>query len=162
MNFENELQNSKIERMSSDIPSVNLWVRPESFNLGTIPLPSPDLFNFKYLKRIISYTKTKSGFKNNILSYSVWEHIACNKFRLHKEVAWLYFENYFLVHLRKIDERIEWDRRLSDATEKDVEEIKSKAEVCSLRFVLMLYLQNIHNTSLCSNIVMQEEYPLKN
>ncbi|XP_023218576.1 TBCC domain-containing protein 1-like [Centruroides sculpturatus] len=70
-----------------------------------------------------------------------------------------YFENYFLVHLRKVDERIEWDRQFSDVTEKDVEEIKSKVEVCSLRFVLMLYLQNIHKTSLCSNIVMQEEWP---
>lgn len=145
--------------MNIEILPINLWVRSEPFNFGTFPLSSPEQFNIKNLKRIISYSKEKSNSENYILSYSVWEHIACDKFHLDKELAWLYFENYYLVHLKKIDERSIWDKQLSEATQKDIDEIRSKVEVCSLRFVLMLFLQNIHKINLCSNVIMQEEWP---
>ncbi|XP_076363375.1 TBCC domain-containing protein 1-like isoform X2 [Tachypleus tridentatus] len=131
--------------------SIRLWVRSEPFELGTLPLSPHSKLIPKYLKRIVPYAKGQgeSGFPE--LSYSVWRHIACNKLQLTEDLAWLYFEQYNLVHLKKAPERIELDKMKLGYSGELADLTRKTQSVDLLRFVLLLFVQHIHKVNLCTS-----------
>uniref|UniRef100_K1QKQ2 TBCC domain-containing protein 1 n=1 Tax=Magallana gigas TaxID=29159 RepID=K1QKQ2_MAGGI len=61
-------------------------------------------------------------------------------------------------------ERVEWDQRFTECShQSDVDELRSQVSVGTLKFVLYLYLQQLHKVSLKASLVAGDEWPsLKN
>lgn len=143
----------------------SLWVKSEPFSYGAFPIAPHPRLAYNNVKKIVIYAKNKgsSGFPK--LNYSVWRHIACNKLHLSEDLAWMYFST---CHLLSEDlsaiERVEWDQRFTECShQSDVDELRSQVSVGTLKFVLYLYLQQLHKVSLKASLVAGDEWPsLKN
>ncbi|XP_056020202.1 TBCC domain-containing protein 1-like isoform X2 [Ostrea edulis] len=61
-------------------------------------------------------------------------------------------------------ERVEWDHRFSECShQSEVDELRSQVSVGTLKFVLYLYVQQLHKVSLKASLVAGDEWPsLKN
>ncbi|XP_066295233.1 TBCC domain-containing protein 1-like isoform X1 [Branchiostoma lanceolatum] len=131
--------------------TLQLWVRPEPFTLGVLPLPPHPKLGLHYLKKISVYAKTKGkqGFPR--LSYAVWKHVACNKLQLSEDLAWVYFETYDLLSHPSGEDRSEQEG--GSPGRKSVETFK---------FLLFLYIQQSNKISLRdSSLVTGEEWPTR-
>lgn len=143
------------------VTMVTMWVKSEVFSYGAIPIAPHPRLTFNNIKKIVIYAKNKGESCFPKMSYSVWRHIACNKLLLNEDLAWMYFQT---CHLFSEDvspaERMEWDQDYANATSKqEKDQLKSKVKVNTLKFVLYLYAQQIHKTSLKASLVAGDEWP---
>ncbi|KAL5017386.1 hypothetical protein ScPMuIL_006975 [Solemya velum] len=141
--------------------SVNLWVKAEPFSYGAFPIAPHPKLNFSNIKKIVIYAKNKgeTGFPK--LSYSVWRHIACNKLHLSEDFAWMLFSTCQLLSedIPPI-QRVEWDRKFSEyTTQTERDQSKCQEKVGTLKFVLFLYIQQLHKVSLKASLVAGDEWP---
>lgn len=142
--------------------SVSLWVKAEPFSYGAFHIAPHPRLNFNNIKKIVIYAKNKGdpGFPR--ISYSVWRHIACNKLHLSEELAWMYFTTcHLLSENTSAVERLEWDHRFSCASQPEREALKNRVTVGTLKFVLFLYVQQLHKISLKSSLVAGDEWPTR-
>ncbi|XP_052248923.1 TBCC domain-containing protein 1-like isoform X2 [Dreissena polymorpha] len=147
--------------MASD-PNVSLWVKAEPFSYGALHIAPHPRLNFTNIKKIVIYAKTKAETGFPRLSYSVWRHIACNKLHLSEELAWLYFSTcHLLSENTSAVERLEWDHRISEATDLIKDGMKNKVRVGTLKFVLFLYIQQLNKVSLKASLVAGDEWPTR-
>ncbi|CAG2247058.1 TBCCD1 [Mytilus edulis] len=146
---------------SGNDSNVTLWVKSELFSYGALPIAPHPRLTFNNIKKIVIYAKNKGESCFPKLSYSVWRHIACNKLLLTEDLAWMYFHT---CHLFSEDlspvERMEWDQEMSNcSTKQERDQLKSRVKVNTLKFVLYLYVQQIHKVSLKASLVAGDEWP---
>lgn len=142
-------------------PHVSLWVKSEVFSYGALPIAPHPRLTFNNIKKIVIYAKNKGESCFPKITYSVWRHIACNKLLLAEDLAWMYFHN---CHLFSEDmspvERVEWDQEFSNCSTKQERDLmQSRVKVNTLKFVLYLYVQQIHKVSLKASLVAGDEWP---
>ncbi|GAB6030190.1 TBCC domain-containing protein 1 [Chamberlinius hualienensis] len=144
---------------------VLIWVKPDPFFFSILPLISPHLkLSPKYLKYIIPYSQTKSSLGYPKLSYTVWRHIACNKLVLPEDLAWVLFLTYRTLQRGRSESRIQWDYHFATRSQ-DRDYLKSLTTVDTLKFTLMLFLQNYIKINLRSSSLLSvstEEWPSLN
>jgi len=142
---------------------VYLWVRPEVFDIGIIPIPPPQKLTHHNLRKLFAYAKNKGkvGYPN--LSYSVWKHVACNKLQIDEHLAWVYFHTCEVLIENKSELHLSNAQHITAAKNKAEEaSIKEKRSIDLLKFILYLYIQHAHVISLKSPVVTGDEYPSRN
>ncbi|KAL3857180.1 hypothetical protein ACJMK2_011872 [Sinanodonta woodiana] len=143
-------------------PAVNLWVKAEPFSYGAFPIAPHPRLTISNIKKIVIYAKNKgeAGFPK--ISYSVWRHIACNKLHLSESLAWMYFSRcHFLSENTSVVERLEWDHNFADSSKDEKENMKNQVSVVTFKFVLYLYIQQLHKVSLKASLVAGDEWPTR-
>lgn len=144
--------------------NVKLWVRSEPFDVSTIQMPPPAKLTLPNLLKLNMYAKSKGDAGYPRLSYPVWEHVACGKFKISEELAWMYFETFDMVAEDSCTTQLEWKENFAKcATDKEIERMKADISVDTVQFILFLYIQQVHKISLRESLVGGgEEWPTKN
>ncbi|XP_023931490.1 TBCC domain-containing protein 1-like, partial [Lingula anatina] len=92
--------------------------------------------------------------------YSVWKHIACNKLQLSEDLAWMYFEGYLLLSDMPSGQKVALYNQLAKCkTSADRDKWRAQLTVDTLKFVLLLYIQQLHKINLRTSMVLNEEWP---
>ena len=142
---------------------VKLWVRSEPFDVSTIQMPPPPKLVLSNLLKLNTYAKSKGDAGYPRLSYPVWKHIACDKFKMSEELVWMYFETFDMVAEDSCTTQLEWKENLAKcATSHEIEQMKADISVDTVQFILFLYIQQVHKISLRESLVGGEEWPTKN
>jgi len=145
--------------ITTDTNAVSLWVRAEPFSYGTIPVAPHPRLNSTNIKKIVIYSKNKgrAGYPN--LSYSVWQHIACNKLHLSEDLAWMYFHTckFFTENPSPI-ESIERDEMMFNSKDQ-LYKVCNQESVNLYKFVIYLSMQQLYRMSLRASLVAGDEWP---
>lgn len=143
--------------------SVALWVRPEPFDVSTIQMPPPAKLTLQNLQKLNSYARSKNAAGYPRLSYPVWKHVACDKFKISEELAWMYFETFDMMSEEGCTTQLEWKESFAKCgTGEEKEKMKANVSVDTVKFILFLYIQQVHKISLRESLVGGEEWPTKN
>ncbi|XP_028400600.1 TBCC domain-containing protein 1-like [Dendronephthya gigantea] len=143
--------------------NVRLWVRSEPFDVSTIQMPPPAKLTLSNLQKLNTYAKSKGDVGYPRLSYPVWKHVACDKFKISEELAWMYFATFDMVSEESRTTQLEWKEAIAKCTtEHEIEHMKADISVDMVQFTLFLYIQQVHKISLRESLVGGEEWPTKN
>ncbi|CAL1529173.1 unnamed protein product [Lymnaea stagnalis] len=147
--------------MSMAAKSVLIWVKAEPFSYGTIPVAPHPRLNSTNIRKIVIYSKNKGSAGFPRLSYSMWQHIACNKLHLSEDLAWMYFQTcLFFTENPSSIECIEKNERFAlckDQHEKS--KLAARESVNLYKFVMFLSMQQLYRMSLRTSLVAGDEYP---
>ncbi|XP_046840544.1 TBCC domain-containing protein 1-like [Xenia sp. Carnegie-2017] len=143
--------------------NVKLWVRSEPFDVSTIQMPPPAKLTLSNLQKLNTYARTKGNAGYPRLSYPIWKHVACEKFKMSEELSWMYFETFDMVAEDSCTTQLKWKEDCAKcSTAEDKERLKSGVSVSMLEFIIFLYIQQVHKISLRESLVGGEEWPTKN
>ncbi|GFO06708.1 TBCC domain-containing protein 1-like [Plakobranchus ocellatus] len=141
--------------------AVSIWVKAEPFSYGTIPVAPHPRLNSTNIRKIVIYSKNKGSTGFPRLSYSMWQHIACNKLHLSEDLAWMYFQTcqFFTEHPPAV-ECLERDEALAQCKDQpERSKLLSKESVNLFKFVLYLSMQQLYRMSLRASLVAGDEWP---
>ncbi|XP_065055048.1 TBCC domain-containing protein 1-like [Rhopilema esculentum] len=146
--------------MSSSSSSVSLWINPEPFEFGIVPIPPPTKLVHHNLKKLFAYAKNKGKAGYPRISYAIWKHIACNKLQISEDVAWLYFQTCDTVTEHNCEFRLMVaEQYLTCKTDEEKAKWRERCSVDLLKFLIFLYMQHAHVISIKASLVVGEEWP---
>ncbi|XP_059154104.1 TBCC domain-containing protein 1-like [Physella acuta] len=141
--------------------SISVWVKAEPFSYGTIPVAPHPRLNSTNIRKIVIYSKNKGSAGFPRLSYSMWQHIACNKLHLSEDLAWMYFHTcqFFTENPSPIEciEKDEMFALCKDQHEKN--KLVAHESVNLYKFVIFLSMQQLYRMSLRTSLVAGDEWP---
>ncbi|KAL5477734.1 hypothetical protein EMCRGX_G024572 [Ephydatia muelleri] len=143
--------------------NTTLWLNSIPLECGIIgPLQFTALPRFSYhqLRKLISYARSKEKNAYPWMSYSVWLHIAKNKLHLSDELAWLYFETFDVISDIEVQDRIKLLEMIKKCSSpKELDHLRRRVSVDTLKFILFLYVQNVPHISLKMPMISGDEWP---
>uniref|UniRef100_A0A2C9JGU1 C-CAP/cofactor C-like domain-containing protein n=1 Tax=Biomphalaria glabrata TaxID=6526 RepID=A0A2C9JGU1_BIOGL len=140
---------------------VSIWVKAEPFSYGTIPVAPHPRLNSTNIRKIVVYSKNKGSAGFPRLSYTMWQHIACNKLHLSEDLAWMYFQTcqFFTQSISPV-ECIEKDEKLAKIKDQhDRNKMMASESVDLYKFVIFLSMQQLYRMSLRTSLVAGDEWP---